>query len=160
VTSIRLKFIKSYVDRHGKARHYFRKPGRKPVPLPGPVSSSEFLEAYGAALAAEPTRVEVGASRTVAGSIDAMTVGYLGSADFARLAPASQQKYRRILEELRRQYGRLGIATLERRHVLKMLDAKAETPAAARDLLRCLRVLISYAVNIGIRTDDPSAGMR
>jgi integrase len=160
MTSIRLKFVKAYVDRHGKARHYFRKPGCKPVPLPGLVGSPEFLEAYGVALAAEPTCVEVGASRTVAGSIDAMTVGYLGSTDFARLAPASQQKYRRILEELRRQYGRLGIATLERRHVLKMLDAKAETPAAARDLLRCLRVLISYAVNIGIRTDDPSAGMR
>jgi len=105
VTSIRLKFVKAYVDRHGKARHYFRKPGCKPVPLPGLVGSPEFLEAYGAALAGEPTCVEVGASRTVAGSIDAMTVGYLGSTDLraprARLAAEVPTHPRRATPSVR-----------------------------------------------------------
>src|SRR5262249_45972910 len=47
---------------------------------------------------------------------------------------------RRILEGLRHDYGDMSIATLARKHVVRMLDAKAETPIAARDFLRCLRV--------------------
>jgi hypothetical protein len=86
-----LKFVKAYVDRHGKARHYFRQPGRKPVALPGLVGSDEFMAAYSAALADTP-RVEIAARQTRAGSISAMVVGYFGSADFHNLAPASQQQ--------------------------------------------------------------------
>ena len=159
MASIRLKFVKAYVDRHGKARHYFRKPGCKSVTLPGLVGSDDFMAAYGAALANTP-RVEVAARQTRAGSISAMIVGYLGSAAFHNLAPASQAQYRRILEGLRRDYGDLGIATLARKHVVRMLDAKAETPVAARDFLRCLRLLIRYAIDVGVRQDDPTAGVR
>jgi len=159
VASIRLQYVKAYVDRHGKARHYLRRPGHKAVTLPGLPGSDEFMAAYSSALANSP-RVEVAAGRTRAGSISAMVVGYLGSADFHNLAPASQQQYRRILEGLQRDYGDLGIATLERRHVVKMLDAKAAHPAAARDFLRCLRVLVTYAISIAVRHDDPTAAVR
>src|SRR5262245_29431310 len=159
MTNIRLRYVKAYVDRHGKARHYFRKPGCKPVALPGLTGSDEFMAAYSAALANTP-RVEIAATRTRAGSISAMIVGYLGSASFARLAPASQQEYRRVFEGLRRIYGDLGIATLARKHVVHMLNTKAKTPVAARGFLRCLRLLVHYAISIGVRQDDPTAGVR
>jgi hypothetical protein len=29
------KYVQAFIDRHGKARFYFRKPGFKTVPLPG-----------------------------------------------------------------------------------------------------------------------------
>src|SRR6516225_3422527 len=99
MANIRLRYVKAYVDRHGKARHYFRKPGCKPVALPGLPGSDEFMAAYSAALA-NPPRVEVAARRTRAGSINAMIVGYLGSAAFAALALASQHTYRRIFEPM------------------------------------------------------------
>src|SRR5262245_56954435 len=156
MANIRLRYVKAYVDRHGRARHYFRKPGCKPVALPGLPGSDEFMAAYGAALADTP-RVEIGERRTRAGSIGAMIVGYLATADFAALAAASQQAYRRIFERMRTDYGDLPIATLERRHVLRMRDAKAATPIAARDFLRCLRLLIHHAIALGIREDDPTA---
>jgi integrase len=156
---IRLKFVKSYVDRHGKARHYLRKPGCKPVALPGMVGSEDFMEAYGKAVAAVPT-IKVGEQHTKAGSISAMVVGFFGSAAFAKLAPASQRQYRHIFEKMRRDYGDLSIATLARKHVIKMLDRRAETPSAARDFLRCLRLLIGYGIGIGVRPDDPTAGLR
>src|SRR5262249_39649679 len=117
------------------------------------------MAAYGEALANTP-RVEVAATRTRAGSISAMVVGYLGSSDFAHLAPTSQGQCRRIFEGLRRDYGDLGIATLARNHVVRMLDVKAEHPAASRDFLRCLRLLVRYAISIGVRQDDPTAGVR
>jgi integrase len=154
-----LKFVKAYVDRHGKARHYFRKPGCKSITLPGLVGSDEFMAAYGEALANTP-RIEIAALRTRAGSISAMIIGYFGSADFHNLAPASQQQYRRILEQLRRDYGDLGIATLARKHVVRMLDTKAATPIGARDFLRCLRLLVRYAISIGLVENDPTAGVR
>jgi integrase len=160
VTNIRLRYVKSYVDRHGRARHYVRKPGCKSMPLPGLVGSPEFMAAYGEAISITPTRPEIAATRTRAGSLNAMIVGYLGSATFHNLAVASQNEYRRIFEGLRREYGDLSIATLARKHVVRMLDAKAKHPSAARNFLRCLRLLIQYAISIGIREDDPTAGVR
>ena len=135
MANIRLRYVKAYVDRHGKARHYFRKPGCKPVALPGLPGSDEFMAAYSAALANSP-RVEVAATRTRAGSVGAMVAGYLGSAAFHNLAPISQQRYRRILDRLRREHGDRSIATLERRHVIRMsISTRAMcTPAAVTAL--------------------------
>ncbi len=118
------------------------------------------MRTYGEALSAAAPRVEVGAGRTLAGSVSAMAVGYMGSAAFYNLAPTSQTQYRRILEGLRRDYGNRSLATLARKHVVMMLGAKAETPVAARDFLRCLRLLVHYAISVGVRQDDPTAGVR
>ena len=35
MTNFRLRYVKSYIDRHGKVRHYLRRPGAKPIALPG-----------------------------------------------------------------------------------------------------------------------------
>jgi integrase len=153
------KYVHGFIDRHGKPRFYFRRSGFKQVSLPGLPWSPEFMEAYQAALAGTP-RLEIGASRTVAGTVNAVVIGYFGSAAFQNLAPASQRQHRGILERLRREHGGKRIATLERRNVIALLNAKAGTPAAARDLLYCLRVLIRYAIDIGLRDSDPTAGIK
>ena len=160
MANLRLQYVKGYVDRHGRARHYLRKPGCKPVALPGLPGTEEFMRAYAEGLGEQTPRTEIGASRTTAGSVNAMVVGYVASAAFHNLAPGSRAQYRRIFEGLRREHGNRSIATLERKHVVMMLDAKAKTPVAARDFLRCLRLLIAYAIQIGVRQDDPTAGVR
>jgi hypothetical protein len=136
VSRIKLKYVHEFVDRHGKARFYLRRAGFRRVPLPGIPGSAEFMDAYGRALADTP-RVEIGAKRVLAGSVGAMIVGYLGSAAFQNLATSSQLQYRRIFEAIGREHGHRNIASLERRHVAAMVEAKADTPAAARDFLRC-----------------------
>jgi integrase len=88
------------------------------------------------------------------------TQSYIASTDFAKLAPATQEQYRRIFERMRDEYGNLSVATLERRHVVLMVDARAATPVGARDFLRCLRLLTQYAIKIGVCEDDPTAGVR
>jgi integrase len=163
VTTIRLKYVHAFVDRHGRPRHYFRRHGKR-VRLPGLPGSTEFQEAYAAALdgpAAAPPIVTVPrADRTLPGTVNAMVVGYLASAAFHGLAPSSQRDYRRILDELRRVHGDKRIAALERRHVVMMLNAKSETPAGARNFLRCLRCVIKYSIDVGARGDDPTANIR
>jgi integrase len=119
------------------------------------------MQAYQQALASNATpQNAIGASRTRAGSLSAMIIGYLNSAAFHNLAPTSQTHYRGILEALRREHGDRSIADLRRNHVIAMLDAKAATPVAARNFLRCLRVLIRYGIDIGVRQDDPTQGVR
>ena len=157
MTRIKLKWVHEFVDRHGKARFYFRRYGKR-IPLPGLPGDATFMAAYQAAL--DGDRPKIGAARTIAGTVNAVIIGYLGSATFHNLAATSQGQYRRILEEIRRSYGDFSIATLAPKHVVRILDAKAGTPAAARDLLRCLRLLNRYAISIGLRQDDPTAGVR
>jgi hypothetical protein len=102
VASIRLKYVKAYIDRLGKARHYLRKPGIKSIALPGLPGSAEFMNAYQALIAIPgiDSRVQIGASRTRAGSISSMIAGYLASAKFSALAPTSKAQYQRFLESL------------------------------------------------------------
>jgi hypothetical protein len=71
MTRIRLQFVHAFHDRHGKLRHYFRRPGFKQTPLVGPPGSAEFMEAYQAALAGLTTpHQEVGVSRTKPGTVN------------------------------------------------------------------------------------------
>jgi integrase len=153
------KFVHGFIDRHGRPRFYFRRAGFKQVPLPGLPWSPEFMEAYQAALNETP-RVEIGGGRTVAGTVNAVVIGYFASAAFQNLAPASRQHYRGIIERFRCEHGDKRIAKLERRNVIAMVDAKAGTPAAARDFLGCLRLLIRYAIDIGLRDSDPTLGLK
>ena len=115
------------------------------------------MDAYAQALAEAPPGRSAQAHRRRHAS--APWSSAISSAAFHNLAPASQPQYRRFSRAApgpRRQAHR----QLERRHVVPMLDAKAGTPVAARDFLRCLRLLIAYAIKIGMRADDPAAGVR
>jgi hypothetical protein len=76
MTRIRLPYVHKFLDRHGKARYYFRRAGFKQVPLPWPPGSREFNEAYQSALANAP-RLEIGAARVAAGSVGAVVSAYL-----------------------------------------------------------------------------------
>ena len=72
-----LAYVKVYRDRHGKLRRYFRRPGFKAVSLPGLPGSAEFMEVYQAALEGTEPPTQIGASRTIAGSVNALVADYL-----------------------------------------------------------------------------------
>lgn len=63
------------------------------------------------------------------------------------------------MERLREEHGDRPIALIERKHVKAMVDAKAATPTAARNLLQLLRVLMAFAIEAGICRDDPTIGV-
>src|SRR5579871_1535850 len=138
VTTIRLKFVNEYRDRHGKTRRYFRRPGSKQTPLPGLPGSSEFMAAYQAALAGIPPG-NIGASRTKPGTINAAIVSYYtSSVAFGLMAPGTQRLRRNVIERFRAEHGDKPVALLTREHVEMMVAAKAKTPAAARTFLKAL----------------------
>jgi integrase len=64
------------------------------------------------------------------------------------------------LERFRDEHGNKRVATLQREHVQQMLKAKAGTPSAARNFLNTLHVLMAFAVETGLRPDDPTLGVK
>jgi integrase/recombinase XerD len=159
MTRIRLQYVNAFRDRHDKVRHYFRRPGCKSVPLPGLPGSAEFMEAYQAALANAP-RVEIGASRTMPGTISALVVAYYNSAEFKhQFAVATQGMRRAIIERFRAEHGDKRVVLLRHEHALKMI-AKIEKPYAQKNWLKTIRGLMRFAVSIGMRADDPTEGVK
>ena len=105
-------------------------------------------------------RVEIGASRTKPGTVSAAVITYYASVAFLSLAPGTRQMRRNILERFREAHGDKRVALLQRQHIVNMVTAKAATPAAAQTFLKVLRALLQHCVNVGMRPDDPTAGVK
>jgi integrase len=151
--------VNGFIDRYGHARFYVRRPGHKNVRLPGLPWSAEFMTAYAEAVEGQQP-IKIGEKRNPVGSV-AATVGlYLGSTAFANLAAETQRNRRNILERFREEHGEKRIASIERKHVQAMVTAKGATPSAACNFLKTLRGRIAFAVDAGIRADDPTIGVK
>src|SRR5450631_202035 len=106
------QYTHGYVDRHGKARFYLRRPGHAKIPLPGLPWSSEFMEARQAALEGDAGKVEIGAKRTVDGTVSHGLVSYYKSTLFTGLAQSSQNMRRAELERFRNDHGEKRVVTM------------------------------------------------
>lgn len=160
MAKIDLKHIQRFRDRNGHLRHYFRKPGCKRVTLPGQPGSTEFMEAYRAAL--ETTRV-LGLTKSPPGSIGALIAAYYQSAEWKSLQPQTQTLYRNVLDRFRDdndgQNGQASASKLSSEHVRRILDKIADRPHMAQVLLKRLRGLYKFGVARQLVTHDPTAGV-
>jgi integrase len=159
VTKLKLKYIQVFRDRHGKVRHYFRKPGSARIALPGLPGSAEFMDAYQRGLEGIASE-EIVSKRALPGTLHSLIVRYYGSSEFTTLSASTQRTYRGIVEGFRANHGDKRTVALEAHHIRAILDAKAGTPAAANNLLKLLRVLMRFAVERGLRNDDPTIHIR
>jgi len=151
------RFVHGFVDRHGKPRFYFRRRGLKQVPLPGLPHSTEFMDAYQIALGTEH-RIEINASRSVPGTINALVVSYYKSDAWKNgLEEETRKTRRRIIEKFRAEHGDKRVALLQRGHIDKMV-AEIEKPSARRHWLKAIRGLMQAAIPT-MRKDDPTAGI-
>ena len=161
MTNLRLRYVQAFKDRHGKPRYYFRRPGLARTPLPGLPGSTEFMEAYAAALEGrpEPSRL-VGEEKTQPGTMTALIVAYYSSTEFKDLEESTRYVYRHSIERFRARFGDKSITGMQTRHVLAYLDEFADKPGTAGNLRRVLRILMRFAVERGMRTDNPMLGLR
>lgn len=157
MSKIRLKYVDRFTDRHGSVRYYFRRGKGARVPLPGLPGSSEFMAAYqSAADGIEPPKAKP--QRGEPGTFDRLISDYLVSSDFARMKQTTQQHYRATLERwiLMEKIGHRSVSGMRREHIKIMLAKRADTPGAANDLLKKMRVLIRFSIDAGYRPDDPT----
>ncbi|WP_227010661.1 tyrosine-type recombinase/integrase [Pelagibius marinus] len=151
------KYCSEFRDRHGKVRVRFRRKGQATYYFKATAWSAAFMEEYQACLdrRAAPA-VEPGARRTKAGTISALIAMYYGSPQFLGLRPSTQVTYKGILERFRAHHGDKRVATLERHHIAAVIGKMSATPAAANNLLDRIKILMAFAVDMGLRTDDPT----
>jgi len=152
------KYVHGFVDRHGIARFYFRRPGFKQLPLPGLPWSPEFMAAYEQARAAQPA--PIGGDRVKPGTLRALAISYFASPAFRTKRSSTQYVYRNVIDRLCADHGDKRIALLQREHVVKLIAARTDKPGAANALRRSLRALMQHAVEIGLRADDPTRDVR
>lgn len=152
------KYCQGMIDRHGKPRWYFRRPGFPRRALPGLPWSPQFMAEYAAAM--EGDKAEIGKKQTLPGSIAALIASYYRSAEYSGMADSTKRAVRNILERFRAEHGDKRVAHLEKRHIQKIMAEKAATPDAANRLLRLLRTLMAHAIDLGWRRDDPTAGVK
>jgi integrase len=114
------------------------------------------MAAYEAALAGQG-KLEIGASRTIPGTIGALAASYFASPEFrTQLRSSTQSGYRGAIERLCKEHGDKRVATLQPEHVVRLLAARAAKPEAANRLRKALRALMKHAIAIGLRSDDPT----
>src|SRR5262245_37740188 len=159
---IKLKYVNAFRNKRRKnqeLRYLFRAPGRRAFLLPGLPLSEEFMSAHAAALASIEQPVQIGADRTLPGSIDALIVTYYGSAEFNELKPDTKKLYRYHLEKFRADgdRGKRRVTALEQAHI-KAILAKIAKPIARRHMLNALRALFKFAVPL-LRRDNPTDGI-
>jgi integrase len=153
------KYTHEFADHDGTSRFYLRVPGRKRVPLPGLPWSPEFMEAREKALQADWVAPELGASRTLAGTVNASLVSYYQSSAFRDgLAASSQQMRRAILERFREEHGEKRIALLHKKALQAILNKK--TPAAAANWRKALRGFLDHAMSLDMVAIDPLTGVK
>jgi integrase len=147
-------------DQHGKRRVRFRKGGFTTY-LTGIPWSEDFMRQYGGALAGVKEQTgNIGAERTKPGSFNALCVSYYRSPEFRGLKPSTQAVRRNIIERFRNEHGDKPVARLGRAHMKEIIGAKAGTPEAANNLLKVLRVVLSYAVSIDMISSNAALGIK
>ena len=158
MSKLRLKFIQAWVDRDGRAHHYFRRPGFPLVRLPGMIGSAEFMAAYQQALAVAPQ--PIGADRSRPGTVSAAIMTYYQSRAFRTLKGGTPAMRRAILERFREAHGDKLIAAMPPKFVAAMLDSMQ--PHAARNWLKALRHLMAHCVATGQIAEhkNPTLGIK
>jgi integrase len=150
--------VHGYINRHGRAVFYFRRPGQPKIRLRGHPGSPQFLAAHEAAKCGEPTKPEIGASRTVPGTVNAAMISYFQSGAFISLADGTRKSRRAILEGFRNDHGDKRLEKLEARHLQPIVNQKS--PAAAKNFRKAFRGFIDHCLSIGMIKTDPLAGVK
>src|SRR5258707_2566889 len=147
-------------DRHGKRRVRFRKGLGFSTYLTGIPWSEDFMRQRAAALEGVKLQASnIGAERTIAGTVDALVAVYLDpystSSPFKTFGKETQRTRRCALESFRRAHGNKPlyrtegsrrVMLLTREHVQRIINEKAPTPFAQHNLLKTLRAMFEWAV--------------
>jgi integrase len=159
VTSFTLKYVQSFIDRYGNPRHYFRRNGRRAV-LPGLPGSREFMDAYAAALSEHTAPLRPKRESAKPGTFARLATVYFASANFRNLSPTSRRNYRRIIDGFIRVHGHRRVDQFKREHAVKIIGEMSDRPGAAITLLKRLRTLVRFAVELGWINSDPTHRIR
>lgn len=97
--------------------------------------------------------------RPLPASLGALIQEYRASPQFATLRPATKKTYLRAMGHMEPLYNS-AIAAIRRRHVIKLRNRFAKTPALADQLRAVFSVLMVYAIEMEYREGNPAAKIK
>lgn len=147
---MKLPYLQTFTSR-GHTFTYYRRNGQR-TRIPGDIGTPPWLAEYQRIHATYETPVD----RPSRGSVAAVITEFVGSPEFAQLAPVTQRDYRRHLDDIATRCGHLPIADLPRSFVFALRDRYAITPRRANYVVQVLRRLLSFAIDRGYRPDNPA----
>ena len=136
---------------------YFRKDDGQRLRLPDAYGSPEFVAAYNRALAGEPVQ---SARKPGKGTLAWLIERYMETKAWADLSPATRKQRNSIFYRTVKAVGKEDYASISETDIQGTLDAKAETPNAARNFLDAMRGLFKWAKASGHVTVDPTASLK
>src|SRR5271166_4119773 len=99
-------------------------------------------------------------SRNKDAAVDDLVQAYYRAPHFRDLAASTQDNRRNILARFCKEHGNKPVKALGRRHIVDIIGARADTPMAATNLLKCLRYLLAFAVDRGTIESNPAVGVK
>ncbi|WP_395495132.1 tyrosine-type recombinase/integrase [Acetobacter sp. KSO5] len=111
------------------------------------------MDSYQKAL--DGKKEEIGASRSLPGSMRLLAATWRTSNSFKALRPQSQKTYARLLDNFVELHGDKSVRTAQPKHIRAILEAMGNTPAQANALRNVLRQLFQYAFENDWRDDNP-----
>jgi len=155
VGRVDLKYLHTFVDRHGKPRAYYRRQGRR-IAIEGIPGSPEFLAAY------ERVHASFTPTKTVAieGTFGHLVERYYASHAFTRLRESTRIEYRRHIEPMRNIWSNFRLTGFTKRAVVAYRDSLEKTPTTANAAFSMLGRLFDFAIERGLIEANPTAKVK
>lgn len=150
----RLPHLRHEKNRHGHWRWYFRRDNGPRIRLPDVFGSDEFKTAYQAALAGERPQQP---RKPGKGTLSWLASQYKESASWTALSKATRRQRDNILTRTLAIMGPEDCASITKGDIEATMEAKASTPAAAKNFLATMRGLFQWAKKFDHVDVDPTA---
>lgn len=169
------RYVVQDAHRDGRARLFYREPGKPKVTLPTPYNSKAFWDAYsnaraGSAIIAPPTPAKGAGGAAIAGTLRALVNAYYERApDFIGRDALTQADKKGVLEsvlaepiapESELRFATCPVESFTSRHGVVLRDRKAKLPSAANKRLRYLGLLFNWAIETEMATTNPIKGIK
>ncbi len=86
----------------------------------------------------------------------ALSVAYLKSAEFKRSSEGTRRNYRRYTDIACKYFGKYDAEDIQMKHVLAVRDKLENTPAAANDLIKMIRIIYGWGIPRGKVSHNPA----
>ncbi len=98
--------------------------------------------------------------KIVSGSLSDIIAQYKQAPEFRELRENTRKIYSFALDILARAWGCSSVASIERKHVLRLRDKFAEHPAKANLIVTVLRIVLAFALDRDYRSDNPARNIK
>ncbi|MFT9385566.1 tyrosine-type recombinase/integrase [Acetobacter sp.] len=165
MANVVLPYVNTYQSRRRKYA-YYRRDGIR-LRISGEMGSPEFLKSY-QEIHERFERHEQPRQGIVSGSLAELIARYRSTPEWLQLKPSTRRDYEKFLRPLEDDFGAGLVAELDRAGVRLVRDRYAfrpgrkegddpiPSPRRANKTVSMLSILMSYAIEIGMRTDNPA----